>query len=487
MTVSSAVSKLSYNGDGTLTPRATPQFVSNSDIVAILRDASDVETTWVEDTDYTLTGAGVASGGTLTPIATPPAVGEKLIIFRDPPIVQGSKYPLGGPFPSPTVEANVDGLTFMVQRLDERADRTLNFPETDTLLNTELPSSTLRANKFFGFDTSGNPTAVAGTSANLGPVSSYIDTLLPAANDVAARAILVSQEDVITTRGDLVVGNATPAASRLAIGAAGQRLESNGTDLLWVTPAVDPISMAKAPPEISNNSGDATNSIDIAAGKCRDDADTANLTLASAVGKQLDVSWAAGGTPGAPTGGLSSSLTLTNDTWYAVILGLVSGTAEVGFDTSATGANLVTNHSFTNTRRIGWVRRGTATNLAFRQSGDNVWLDARVRDINAATISTTAASQTVTAPPNVDARMVLSTRAAAAVIAAIAVSALSESDAVVTGAWDVTTVNATGARQASRVLVTTDGSSQIRIRAGAASTIGDLWVLGWVDRRGRDG
>ncbi len=43
------------------------------------------------------------------------------------------------------------------------------------------------------------------------------------------------QADVITTRGDLVVGNASNAADRLAIGAPGQLLQSDGTDISWAT------------------------------------------------------------------------------------------------------------------------------------------------------------------------------------------------------------------------------------------------------------
>jgi len=37
-------------------------------------------------------------------------------------------------------------------------------------------------------------------------------------------------------RGDLLVANATPALSRLALGASGTVLQSNGTDALWTTP-----------------------------------------------------------------------------------------------------------------------------------------------------------------------------------------------------------------------------------------------------------
>ena len=130
--------------------------------------------------------------------------------------------------------------------------------------------------------------------------------------------------------------------------------------------------------EASINTTDSANDIDIAVGNCRSADNLQDLDVTADIGKQIDNSWAAGGTPGAPTGGLSSSLTLTNDTWYHLFLGLVSGTVEAGFDTSITAANLIADHSFANVRRIWSVRRGTATNLAFTQIGDECLWSAHV-------------------------------------------------------------------------------------------------------------
>src|SRR5210317_722339 len=45
------------------------------------------------------------------------------------------------------------------------------------------------------------------------------------------------QDDVITTRGDTIIGNASGDASRLAIGSAGFVLTSDGTDPAWAPAA----------------------------------------------------------------------------------------------------------------------------------------------------------------------------------------------------------------------------------------------------------
>jgi hypothetical protein len=45
-----------------------------------------------------------------------------------------------------------------------------------------------------------------------------------------------AQEDVISTRGDIVYGNSSGNATRLALGTSGQVLKSDGTDISWGTP-----------------------------------------------------------------------------------------------------------------------------------------------------------------------------------------------------------------------------------------------------------
>lgn len=53
------------------------------------------------------------------------------------------------------------------------------------------------------------------------------------------------QADVITTRGDVVIGNTTGDAVRLGVGTAGQVLTSDGTDVSWATPSTgfaDPLT-----------------------------------------------------------------------------------------------------------------------------------------------------------------------------------------------------------------------------------------------------
>jgi hypothetical protein len=209
------------------------------------------------------------------------------------------------------------------------------------------------------------------------------------------------------------------------------------------------------------------------------------------VGKRIDAAWVAGGTPVAPTGGLSSSLTLANDTWYAVIAGKVSGTEEVGFDTSAVGANLVTDHSFTSVRRIGWVRRETATNRLFKQLGDKfLYVDAKsYRDFSSGTYATTSTALALSVPNGekleaiINASVVNSLTNTYVYIRSPDVADVSP-DSVFhnLGANDVNGNAIVGLEMRVR----TDTSGQIFHRS-STSISGNIYTLGYFDRRGKDG
>ena len=139
MTVSSAQNKVSYAGDGSTTVFSVPfLFQANADITAILRDGQGAETTWVEGTDYTLSGAGDSSGGTLT-ATTAPANGEKLTIKRVVSLTQETDYPEGGQFPAQAHEDALDRGTMADQQLQEQIDRTVKLKSTSALSDIDFP------------------------------------------------------------------------------------------------------------------------------------------------------------------------------------------------------------------------------------------------------------------------------------------------------------------------------------------------------------
>ena len=74
MTVSSTTSKVSYTGNGVTTAFAVPfYFLEAADLQVILRSSAGVETVQALTTNYTVAGAGVSSGGTVTMLTAPAA------------------------------------------------------------------------------------------------------------------------------------------------------------------------------------------------------------------------------------------------------------------------------------------------------------------------------------------------------------------------------------------------------------------------------
>ena len=195
MTVSSDVSKITYQAGGGAPPYDVPfLYLATSHVEVIHRAADGAETVWLEGTQYMLTPPGEASGGQLTVLTSPIdyslGAGESLTIRRNVPLTQEADYQEAGRFPAETHEQALDKLTMIAQQIAERASRTLTVPRTDQAGDMELPIDDERASRFLAFDGDGLPIAAAGTSANLGPVSAFIDTLLDDGDAATARTTL---------------------------------------------------------------------------------------------------------------------------------------------------------------------------------------------------------------------------------------------------------------------------------------------------------
>jgi hypothetical protein len=232
---------------------------------------------------------------------------------------------------------------------------------------------------------------------------------------------------------------------------------------------------------------DADHDIDVAAGECIDNDNDTWMAL-SAITKQIDASWVVG----TGNGGLSSSLTVANDTWYHVHVVIVSGVVDVGFDTSVTAANLVTDHSATAYRRIGSVlTNGSANIIGFTQVGDEFLWNTVVNDYAVTSPGTSAVTRTLTVPTGVKvlAKHVYASQDSTPVGEVIGlISSLDQSDTVPSTTLFHTQTGATAERASVEVLVRTNISSQVRTRINSSNA--DIHqkgiTLGWIDHRNKD-
>lgn len=189
MTISSTVSRVSYSGNGVTTVFSFPYlFLVEADLIVVLRDALGVETTKTLTTHYTTSGAGVQSGGSVT-MLTAPAVGETLVIYRNPSLTQDLDLVDGDPLPVEPVEKRLDKLTMFSQRLADQISRSLVQKETDSAVDLSIPLLADRVSMYAAYDSDGKPIAVTALSATLG-ATAFIQTLLDDTTAAIARTTL---------------------------------------------------------------------------------------------------------------------------------------------------------------------------------------------------------------------------------------------------------------------------------------------------------
>lgn len=122
MTVSSTQSYVEYNADGVTATFTIPfYFLLNSDISVMVADSAGNISDLVNGNDFTVTGAGDSGGGSLT-FGTVTASGTTILIYRNPPVTQETKYYENGKFPAASHEAALDKLTMLIQEYGWRFD-----------------------------------------------------------------------------------------------------------------------------------------------------------------------------------------------------------------------------------------------------------------------------------------------------------------------------------------------------------------------------
>ncbi len=126
MTVNSSVSSISYDGDGVSTGFAVPYyFLADSHLrVSVLNKDTGVITTLTLNTDYTVSGAGVQPGGSIT-TTVPPASNTRITIDRNVPIDQQVDLTPNDKFPADVTERALDKLTMIAQEHDQTLSRAL--------------------------------------------------------------------------------------------------------------------------------------------------------------------------------------------------------------------------------------------------------------------------------------------------------------------------------------------------------------------------
>lgn len=228
---------------------------------------------------------------------------------------------------------------------------------------------------------------------------------------------------------------------------------------------------------LSNNGTDANNDIDIATGEARSSDNTANIVLGSALTKRLDAAWAAG----TNQGGLDTGSKANSTTYHVHLISDGGSTVDVLFSTSVASPTMP--GGYTKARRIGAVITDSGGNIrAFSQSGDDFLLATPPLDINNA-ISTSRSLIALTVPSGLAVPAMIRAVNAGATYGVVIQSPAETDAAPSSSATPLYTLSING--DAATVIVRTDTSRQVALRAsGASSTVRGV-TLGWTDARGR--
>ena len=200
MSITAETSRVSYSGNGVTTAFSFPYpFLLSSDLVVISVDTTTkVETVKTLTTHYTVSGAGGGSGGTITMLVAPTS-GQKLIIYRDPPLTQTLELTENDILPVDEIEKSFDKLTQAAQRADDRGSRSLRLPEGFyETLSTVLPADITAKGGFLvglnedadGFEYL-NPSAISA-SVEWGGITGTLSTQSDLADALADKAPLDS-------------------------------------------------------------------------------------------------------------------------------------------------------------------------------------------------------------------------------------------------------------------------------------------------------
>jgi hypothetical protein len=175
--------RVQYTATASQTVFTVPyEFFANADLKVYQNSTLKTITT-----HYTVTGAGLTGGGTVT-FVTGATLNDIITIVRDIAVARVTDFPTSGPFVVDDLNTDLDRLTAMTQQQETKLARTLRLDDFDTP-NTfnVLPVKATRASKLLSFDANGNPEATL-SAGDISSAQSYATAAAASATASAASA-----------------------------------------------------------------------------------------------------------------------------------------------------------------------------------------------------------------------------------------------------------------------------------------------------------
>lgn len=195
MTVATTTARSAQNGDGSSVTFTVPfYFLNATDLLVYVGGVLKTLTT-----DYSVSGAGVSTGGSVTFVTAPASGTGNVVIIRDPDQLQSVKYPSNDQFPSGVTETALDKLTMLVQRIRDLIGRSFTLPDSDSS-GASLTVPTPESNYLIGWNSTGTGLAnYSGSPSTL--VSSAMTPVVQATTLALARSAMGLASGATTTVG----------------------------------------------------------------------------------------------------------------------------------------------------------------------------------------------------------------------------------------------------------------------------------------------
>jgi hypothetical protein len=231
-----------YLGDGATKVFSFPsKFLSADDIFVGLNGVE-------QSSGYTASGAGNEYGGTVTFI-TAPANGVRVSLLRRPPASQLLDFVNGQTVLEGLLDNGLDKLTMIAQYLLRGVSKSVRLSEFDSTALTPLPLAEQRANRFLGFNSSGELITVASLEDLQVPASAaslLFENKSTAAATVVAASVKAFTVAGYTTAGDGGAALYTRLASAPAPVSAWHIQTADGAWWRLDTPVVSPLHFGLA-------------------------------------------------------------------------------------------------------------------------------------------------------------------------------------------------------------------------------------------------
>jgi hypothetical protein len=229
--ISDVTRRVVYTGSAGVGPYSfTFEVLANTDIQVYKNTTLQTLTT-----NYTVTINANGTGSVTLVVA---ATGtDNITIVGDRAIQRATDFVTGGDLFANTLNDEFDSLVIFSQQVDEKADRGLKAPVTDpTDVNMVLPLKADRSNKYLGFDSIGNPVAVAGTSSTPGTMGAQNSNDVTITGGTLSGVTITSITDLAVTDGGTGASTATNARTNLSAAKSGAN--SDITSITGLTTAL---------------------------------------------------------------------------------------------------------------------------------------------------------------------------------------------------------------------------------------------------------